>query len=60
MKQPQDKSTVDLEDIFVWPDNDIYYYRYEVTEEIIRFKGYDYLILYWNTPEYWRVVGEPD
>ena len=39
MKQPQDKLTVDLDDIFLWPDNDVYYYRYEVTEELIRFKG---------------------
>lgn len=42
MKQPKDKSTVDIEDIFLWPDNSVYYYRYEVNEELIRFKGDDY------------------
>lgn len=60
MKQPQDKSTADLEDIFLWPDNSVYYYRYEVNEELIRFKGDDYRVVYWDTPEYWEIVGEPD
>lgn len=60
MKQNEDYVTVDLEDIFLWPDNSVYYYRYEVSEELIRFKGDDYRVVLWNTPEYWEIVGEPD
>lgn len=60
MKQPEDNKTDDIEDIFLWPYNDVYYYRYEVNEELIRFKGDDYRVVFWNTPEYWEIVGEPD
>lgn len=60
MKQPEDNKTADLEDIFLWPDNSVYYYRYEVNEELIRFKGDDYRVVFWNTPEYWEIVEEPD
>lgn len=53
MKQPQDNRTTDLEDIFIWPDtSDVYYYRYEVDEELIRFKGEDYSVLYFGTDTY--------
>lgn len=57
MKQPQDKSTVDLEDIFVWPCG-TWCFRYE--SEQMKHLSDDYRVVHWNTPEYWEIVGEPD
>lgn len=49
MKQPEDTVTLDIEDIFVWPDGG-WCYRYERNE--MQHKSDDHTILYVNTIEY--------
>ena len=49
MKQPEDNKTVDLNDMFCWPDGTLCY-RYELTE--YEWKSDDYYVVYFGTPEW--------
>lgn len=50
MKQPQDKSTVDIEDIFVWPCG-TWCFRYE-SEQITNRLSDDHSVLYFDSDEW--------
>jgi len=54
MKQPQDKSTVDFEDIFLWSDG-TWCYRYEF--EQMNHMSDDYTVLYFGTHEYENLLA---
>lgn len=50
MKQPEDKVTVDIEDIIVWVDPSTWCYRYELQE--MQHCSDDYSVLYFGTDAY--------
>jgi mRNA-degrading endonuclease RelE of RelBE toxin-antitoxin system len=55
MKQPQDKKTVDIEDIMLWPDGE-WCYRYELSE-FMRVRSDDYRVLYLGTSEHNAIIS---
>jgi hypothetical protein len=53
MKQAEDNMTVDLEDIFLWPNGE-WCYRYE--REQMNHKSDDFEVLYFGTDRYQAFV----
>lgn len=49
MKQPEDKFTVDIEDVFIWPNGE-WCFRYELSE--MTHKSDDYLTVFFGTEEW--------